>query len=111
MHGSTHEYLGKDPNPDITDNFMIITGLEKVSHTETKTFGNGMTYNTDIVKEVRWKNSEFDPRCHHLCNTNNKILTDLILQGLNGQTGIYDLSEQPGLNFDEIHNYADLIYK
>ena len=111
MNAGPVEYLGESPDPDITNNFMIITGLEKVSHMETKTYSNGKIYNNDIIKEVRWKNSEFDPRCHHLCNTNNQVLADLISQGFDGQKGIHDLSEQPGLNFDEIEKYAELIYK
>ena len=111
MNAGPVEYLGESPDPDITNNFMIITGLEKVSHMETKTYSNGEVYNNDIIKEVRWKNSEFDTRCHHLCNTNNQVLADLILQGFDGQKGIHDLSEQPGLNFDEIEKYAELIYK
>lgn len=103
------EYLGEEPDPEITNNLMIITGLDKVSHMETKTYNNG--YNNDIVREVRWKDHHVDVRCNHLCDTNNQVLTNLIWQGFCGKKGIYDLSEQPGLNFDEIHNYADLIYK
>lgn len=104
------EYLGEDPDPMITDNFMIITGLDKVSHMETKTWSIDEEYHTNLVKEIRWKNCHVDVRCNHLCATNNKILADLIWEGFKGKTGIYDLSEQPGLNFDEIHNYADIIY-
>ena len=117
FENSLIEYLGEDPNPEITENFMIITGLDKVSHMETKTqstcadLSHKFRNNSDLVKEVRWKGNHVDVRCNHLCNTNNKILADLIWQGFEGQTGIYDLSEQPGLNFDEIHEYADLIYR
>lgn len=108
------EYLGEDPDPEITDNLMIITGLDKVSHMETKTQSTcadlSHIFKTDLVKEVRWKGHHVDVRCNHLCNTNNQVLTDLIWKGFEGLTGIHDLSEQPGLNFDEIHDYADLIY-
>lgn len=104
FNASMDEYLGE--NPEIIDNHMIITGLDDVSHMETKTH-----YTNDLVREVRWKDSHVDNRCNHLCSTNNKVLAELIWKGFNGQTGIYDLSEQPGLNFDEIENYADLIYK
>lgn len=120
---SMSEYLGEDPDPKITDNLMIITGLDKVSHMETRTFDNCSSIdpcdpkvmNNDFFKiktarEVRWKNNHVDVRCNHLCGTNNQVLTDLIWKGFQGQTGIYDLSEQPGLNFDEIGDYADLIY-
>lgn len=117
------EYLGEDPDPEITDNFMIITGLDKVSHMETRTFDNCSGINlrdpkimnndffkNKTAKEVRWKDNHVDVRCNHLCDTNNQVLTDLIWQGFRGKKGLYDLSEQPGLNFDEIHNYADIIY-
>ena len=112
VFNSMQEYLGKDPDPDIINNFMIITGIDKVSNMETKTYSDDMagTEFVKAMKEIKWKNSEFDTRCHHLCKTNNKVLADLIWQGLNGQKGIYDLSEQPGLNFNEIHNYADIVY-
>jgi len=103
---SLGEYLGKEYDPEIINNHMVITGLDKVSHMETKTY-----YSKDIVKEVKWKGMHVDTRCNHLCSTNNKVLAELIWKGFNGQTGLYDLSEQPGLNFDEIEDYAELIYK
>ena len=108
FESSVAEYLTE--YPEITDTHLVITGLDEVSHRETKTWPDDPLYNT--TEKVEWRDNHVDVRCNHLCNINNKILADLVWEGFNGgKTGLVTLAHQPGLDYTEIEKYAIITHK
>jgi hypothetical protein len=112
FRSSVEEYLSE--YPEIVDTHLVIVGLDEVSRKETRTSNyDGLgDPEWDSTQEVKWKTHDFDNRCNHLCRTNNKILSEIIYNGLkNNTTGLIDFAKNPDLNYDEIYDYADLILK
>jgi hypothetical protein len=102
------EYL--EEYPEVVDTHLVITGLDEVSHRETKTYPNDPEYNT--TDQVLWHGNDVDVRCNHLCKTNNKILAGLVWEGIRyGRTGVVNIARCDGLDFTEIGDYATIIPK
>ena len=104
---NVEEYLN---NRDyiLRDN-LVITNLDAVSLKEMRVGDGGHCEESDPthpVKFVRWYEDDWEGRCNHLTGANNKILADLIHQGLCGRTGLVDFSKLD-LDYDDIFDYAE----
>lgn len=100
----TKEYL---VNRDyILKDHMVITNLDAVSHREKRHNPYNPDDSTHPIRFVKWYEDPWEGRCNHLSGNNNKILADLINQGLSGRKGLVDF-ETLDLDYDDIFNYAE----
>ena len=108
FESSLEEYLSE--YPEVVDTHLVITGLDEVSHKETKTWPLDPEYNT--THQVFWNGGATDVRCNHMCKTNNKVLAGLVWEGIRyGRTGVVNIARCDGLDFTEIGDYATIIPK
>lgn len=91
----------------ITRDYLVVSNLDAVSHREKR--HNPYDPESDCMhplRFVKWYGDPLEGRCNHLSGANNKILADLINQGLSGRTGLVDF-ETLDLDYDDVLNYAE----
>ena len=105
--GTDVEAYLNNRNYILRDN-LVITHLDEASRKELRigTWHNDESDPTYPLQFVRWYEDEWEGRCNHLTGANNKILADLINQGLCGRRGVVDFSTLD-LDYDDIFNYAE----